>query len=322
MQPSPNNPWYFTRKERIGIFVLVGVILILWLWPTVHSMWYKPKPVLIPQPALDSALQALAIPEDDDHNKKYEYKNYYKKHDWSNNNYNTYPSNNSTVDRTLFNFDPNTASAENLKQLGLRDKTIQIIINYRSKGGRFKTAEDLQKIYGLSANDFDALKPYIQIASTSKVDTASRSANNYSKKSYAYTKTPIVIDINKADSTMLERLPGIGSKLSSRIVSYRKKLGGFYSINQVAETWGLADSVFQRIKPQLNLSNPSLQKININTANEIELDAHPYITRSQAKIIVAYRNEHGAFSSIELLKKLPFAIGDWFNKISPYLAAN
>lgn len=44
MQPSPNNPWYFTRKERIGIFVLVGVILILWLWPTVHSMWYKPKP--------------------------------------------------------------------------------------------------------------------------------------------------------------------------------------------------------------------------------------------------------------------------------------
>lgn len=99
---------------------------------------------------------------------------------------------------------PNTASAENLKQLGLRDKTIQIIINYRSKGGRFKTAEDLQKIYGLSANDFDALKPYIQIASSSQVYTTSHSANSYPKKSYAYTKTPIVIDINKADSTMLE----------------------------------------------------------------------------------------------------------------------
>lgn len=322
MQPSSNNPWYFTRKERIGILALVTVILILWLWPTVHAMWYKPNTTIIPQPALDSALQAFALPENN--NPEYKtsfYQNHYSKNNWShNNNYYNYKSNNTTINRTLFNFDPNTLSAEGFKQLGLRDKTIRIITNYRSKGGRFKTAEDLQKIYGLSATDFEAIKPYVKI--TAKADTANHSANAYTKKTSTYSKTPITVDINTADSTSFEKLPGIGPKLSSRIVNYRKKLGGFYSIDQVAETFGIVDSVFQKIKPQLNISNISLQKININTASEEALDAHPYITKTQAKIIVAYRNEHGTFTSIESLKKLAFANDDWLNKISPYLAIN
>lgn len=321
MQPSSNNPWYFTRKERIGILVLVTVILILWLWPTLHAMWYKPKTVLIPQPVLDSALQAFALPENN--NAEYKtspYQNHYSKNNWShNNNYYNYKST-TTINRTLFNFDPNTLSADGFKQLGLRDKTIQIITNYRSKGGHFKTAEDLQKIYGLSAADFEAIKPYIQI--TAKADTVNHSANFYTKKTFPYNKPSIIVDINTADSTTFEKLAGIGPKLSSRIINYRKKLGGFYNINQVAETWGIADSVFQKIKPQLNISNIALQKININTANEQELDAHPYITKTQAKIIIAYRNEHGAFTSIESLKKLAFANNDWLNKISPYLAIN
>ncbi len=319
MQPPSNNPWYFTRKERMGILALLSIILILWLWPTLHTIWYKPKSALIPQPALDSALQAFAL-SDSVNNKEYQpykYQNHYSNNNWSHKEYNSYKSNNTSVSRSLFNFDPNTLPAEGFKQLGLRDKTIQIILNYRSKGGRFKKAEDLQKIYGLSATDFEAIKSYVHIESTSKVDTAKTYHNTYTKKSVAL----IAIDVNIADSTAFEKLSGIGPKLSSRIVNYRKKLGGFYSINQVAETWGLADSVFQKIKPQLNLSNATIQKININTATEQELDNHPYITKNQAKIIVAYRTEHGNFTTIEGLKKLPFASDDWLNKISPYLAA-
>lgn len=319
MQPSSNNPWYFTRKERIGILVLVTVILILWLWPSLHAMWYKPKSVLIPQPALDSALQAFALPDniDNEPSKAYTYQQHYNKNNWSTHNYSSYSSSKS-INRNLFNFDPNTLSAEGFQQLGLRDKTVQIIINYRSKGGRFKNAEDLQKIYGLTTADFEAIKPYVQIAAPPKTDTAKIYVNNYIKKPY----TAVIIDINTADSISFEKLYGIGPKLASRIINYRKKLGGFYSINQVAETWGIADSAFQKIKSQLIINHSSLQKININTASEEELDAHPYITKTQAKIIVAYRNEHGAYISIESLKKLPFANNDWMNKISPYLATN
>lgn len=312
-----NHPWYFTRKERIGILFLVFIILILWLWPTLHAMWYKPKIAIVPQPALDSALQAFAVSEDN--TQEYEYKDHYKKNNWSNNKPYSYQSNYKAVNRTLFNFDPNTLSAEGWQKLGVRDKTIQTILKYTSKGGRFKTVEDLHKIYGLSTADFEAIQPYVQITNISKLDTAQVStSHSYPKKVF----TPIMVDINTADSTIWEKLPGIGPKLSARIVNYRKKLGGFYTINQVAETWGLADSVFQKIKPQLNLSNTIIKKININTATEQELDDHPYITKSQAKIIVAYRNEHGNFTTIEILKKLPFANDDWWNKISPYLAAN
>ncbi len=128
-----------------------------------------------------------------------------------------------------------------------------------------------------------------------------------------------MIDINLADTSAWIALPGIGSKLASRIVNFREKLGGFYAINQVAETFGLADSTFQKIRSWLKLDQPQLRKININTATLEELKAHPYIRFTLARPIVAYRSEHGPFNRLEDLKKIAAVTEDAFQKMFPYL---
>jgi len=229
---------------------------------------------------------------------------------------------NDVIKGELFYFDPNTITGSEWKRLGVRDKTIKTIENYRSKGGRFYKPEDLQRIYGLRDDEYERLRLYIKIESniskTNEEPVSSRPKDEIqSSKTYA-ARYPI-IDVNTADTTAFISLPGIGNKLAARIVTFRDKLGGFYSIEQIGETYGLPDSTFQNIKQYLKLDNSSVKKININTATIDEMKVHPYIKYSLANPIVAYRNEHGAFSKIEDIKNVMAVTDDIYKKIAPYL---
>ena len=211
---------------------------------------------------------------------------------------------------------------EGWQKLGLRDKTISTIQNYLSKGGKFRKAEDLQRIYGLFPNEFERIAPYIKIEpavekNNQKEFTDRQPTENPPVKTYTSRYT--VVDINLADTTALIALPGIGSKLATRIIAFRDKLGGFYSVNQVGETFGLPDSTFQKIKQYLKLENGSVRKININTASVDELKSHPYIRYSLANPIVAYRNQHGIFTKVEDIKKVMVVTEEVYSKIAPYL---
>jgi competence ComEA-like helix-hairpin-helix protein len=125
-----------------------------------------------------------------------------------------------------------------------------------------------------------------------------------------------------ADTTAFIALPGIGSKLASRIISFRDKLGGFYSVEQVGEVYGLQDSTFQKIRKWLKLENASVKKININTATAEELKSHPYIRWNLAKLIIAYRNEHGAFGKTGDLKNITEVTEEVFEKMNHYLTVD
>ena len=56
------------------------------------------------------------------------------------------------------------------------------------------------------------------------------------------------ININKADETELQTLPGIGASLASRIVEYRKQNGKFANIEDIKNVSGIGDSKFSNIK--------------------------------------------------------------------------
>ena len=226
------------------------------------------------------------------------------------------PSNEKTNKKQwqLHAFDPNTVSAEELLEMGFREKSVQTWMNYRNKGGRFKNAEDIMKLYGLYDDEKQKILPYITIAS---VDTKPHESNTSAKTSNRKT---IIVSINAADTAMWKALPGIGEKLSARIVNFREKLGGFHSIEQIAETYALPDSTFQKIKPQLQLDNLALRKININTATADELSKHPYINFKQAKFIVNFRQQHGNFTQADVLLQTPELFDQsWYSKTSPYL---
>lgn len=216
---------------------------------------------------------------------------------------------------TPFNFDPNTLSAEGFEKLGLPAKTARTIINYRNKGGRFYKPDDFRKIWGLTTEQANILVPYIQLPNAKGTNS-----NSYSKNFNNTTSNnaPSIVDINTATAYDLKKLPSLGN-LAYKIVNFRDKLGGFISIDQIKETYGMTDSVFLAIKPFLQLQTQETRKLNINTATDFELSQHPYIATNVAKAIVIYRNQKGAYKNIEDVKKIVFIKEATFSKIAPYI---
>lgn len=220
-----------------------------------------------------------------------------------------------------FYFDPNTASVAEWKRLGLREKTIHTINNYIAKGGKFYKTEDLAKIWGLSQSDKKRLLPYVRIA-TGRPATATEAKErvNYTAEKIRTTKALQPIDINLSDTNAYMSLSGIGSKLSKRIIAFREKLGGFYSVEQVGETFLLPDSTFQKIKKQLLPGNAPVKKININSASVDEMKSHPYLRFNIANAIFQYRQQHGPYEKVEDIKKIMVVTDDVFTKAAPYLS--
>jgi competence ComEA-like helix-hairpin-helix protein len=306
----------FSKKERKAILLLVALVLAI-------STFYFLVPSIIQQKQyshtdFEKEIAALKIKQLDTSRRQYannfdenNYQNYYQPSD---RNYNSYK-----IQGELFYFDPNTATAAEWKRLVLRDKTIATIQNYLSKGGHFYKPEDIGKIWGLHEDEVQRLLPYIQI--TPKENRYKDFVNNnYDTKIFEKpVYKPLPVDVNAADTSAFIALPGIGSKLAQRIVDFRNKLGGFYKIEQVGETYGLPDSTFQKIKARLTINNALIKQFNINTATIDQMKTHPYIKYALANAIIQYRMQHGNFSSVNDIKKIMIVTDEIFNKASPYL---
>ena len=226
----------------------------------------------------------------------------------------------------LTNFNPQTASKEAFEALGLSGFLADRIINYRTKGGRFKKKEDFQKMYGLKPEQYQQLEPYIIIEAMPVTISGSNYANTNvpSNLPTAYNNVPRVsarkvinIDVNKSTQDDWQSLRGIGPAFAARIMKYRENLGGFHNIEQVKEVFGLPDSTYQNIKSSLQLS-PIFKKLHINNLSLTEL-RHPYIKFKDAKIIFNYREQHGAFKSVADFKKILGVEPSTIEKLSPYL---
>lgn len=140
--------------------------------------------------------------------------------------------------------------------------------------------------------------------------------------SYKAAKS-IKVDINKANEEQFKVLYGIGETYAARIVKFREKLGGFYSINQIKEVYGISDSLYQSIQSNLIISNANnVKKINICTATVEDFKAHPYISSKLAYQFVNYRTKVKMYTSIEDAKVLYAMDDDLFQKLSPYLKVN
>jgi competence protein ComEA len=295
----------FSFKERIGFVVILLIIAIVFSYPFLFDK-KEEQPLAIVRSS-DAVNRNINENNTGDSAQSFPHKSYASEHE-------------PKKEIKLFYFDPNTASEEQWQSLGLRDRTIRTIKNYLSKGGSFKAKEDLKKIYGLHEDEYARLEPYVRIEL--KEETKSAPTNSSSNKFYAKpvykTETSVINDINSADVNAFIALPGIGEKLAGRIINFRDKLGGFYAVEQVKETYGLPDSTFQMIRQYLKL-NTGVKKININTASKEDLKSHPYIRWNLANAIVEYRNQHGAFKTLEELKNIVVIDETTYKKTSPYL---
>jgi len=300
----------FSKRERVGIIVLIISGCFFYFLPDILVTKKEPPDFK----AFEKDIASLKIYRDSSRAYRSERSDdeisyYYqpRKYAFDNN-----------QEGELFYFDPNTLNQDDWKKLGIRDRTIQTIQKLIAKGFRFRKPDDIKKIYGLKADQAERLLPFVKIEN---ITASSNFIKQHTPVNTFYSSQAAIkeIDINTADTAAFISLPGIGNKLASRIINFRDKLGGFANVNQVGETYGLPDSIFQKVKGKLHCNANSVKKLNINTADVNLLRTHPYIKWNIANTIVNYRQQHGNFKSLEDLKNIDIIDNNVYNKIAPYL---
>jgi competence protein ComEA len=213
-------------------------------------------------------------------------------------------------------FNPNKASADDLASIGFSSSLANRIVNFRNKGGKFIIKSDLLKIYGMDTLLYKRVYAFIDLPEEKLLKNTSAKETSTEKK----TTTKVKSDLNLADTAQLDKVYGIGKKLSERIVKYRNRLGGFVSMDQLKEVYGLDSLVIKKVREKFIIAeNYQPTKININTSSEKELGSHPYLSFKLAKAIAAYRFQHGRFTSLDDLTKVQVLSEKDFRRIKPYL---
>ncbi len=137
-----------------------------------------------------------------------------------------------------------------------------------------------------------------------------------------------LVDINSADASTLESLPGIGESTAANIIAYRDSNGPFTTVDQLDAVSGIGEKTMEKLRPLVTVSATAASAsttrsvaaptattptaatttssaagcpVNINSAGAAELDALPGIGESKAAEIIAYRDANGAFASCEAL---------------------
>ena len=214
-----------------------------------------------------------------------------------------------------FSLNINEADLQSLDILSVPDFLARRWVKYLENGGSFKKVGDVKKLYGMTETLFDNISKYLYVKKAEE-----KYSKPFLKENRVFRcKT---IDINEADSAQWEALYGIGPYLAKRIITFRESLCGFVSVEQVKETYGLRDSVFQSIKTCLTIEKILKPCISINYTNQEGLSKHPYVRYKLARAICLYRENNGLFQHIEDLKKLPNVNDSIYIKLLPYITVN
>jgi competence protein ComEA len=233
---------------------------------------------------------------------------------------NSFQNTESEVLPAFFRFDPNHASREEWKRLGLKPKQIATILKYREKGGEFRFKEDLLKVYTLDPTWVMAAYPFIDLPEKNTIvrDTLQRLGlqNQLPHKS----GTPAMVELNTADSADLLMLPGVGHFFARNILRYRNALGGFHDFDQLSEIWKMTEAKVQSLLPHIDIDETKVKQLEINKVGKEELSVHPYISHRQAELIVNYREKHGAYrDTAGVIRAALFTDLEW-KKLVPYIS--
>lgn len=291
------NFFHFNKQERNGVFVLCIIIAVLFTvrqllpWMVTDSDPVQFMNITVKEP-LNASVRENEIT-------------------------NEVSKEMTSVSSERFVFNPNTITQEEAMKLGFSKKLSTTLVNFRNKGGKFYKPEDLKKLYGLTSQLFEELESYVLIPNERK---EFKRDSVYPKRVYEKkTFTKELVDLNSADSLSIVYLKGIGPGFTKRIIKYRGMLGGFHSVNQLKEIYGMTDSLFLTLSSQIKLDDKAITKIPINAIDFNSLRKHPYFNFQSAQAIINYRFKHGKLTE-STIKELGIFSDEKLRLIMPYLS--
>lgn len=279
----------FSRSQQNGIFLLVLVIVVLQLIyffdPFASEAALPPEEeeeLLELQRELDS-LKAVAAAKKD------------------------------SVELAPFN--PNFISDYKGYLLGMSPEEIDRLHAYREKELWVNSAEDFQKVTGISDSLLRKIAPYFKFPEWRLNTTGVKLSKN------AISEAPFrKQDLNAATAEDLQKINGIGEKLSARIVKYREAIGGFRGEVQVNDVYGLSPDVIQRLLQKFEVQGGTLSKQDLNSIDILTLSKLPYFNYELARKVVSYRQSQSGINSFEELGNIPGFPVEKIEGIRLYLA--
>nr|WP_262908753.1 helix-hairpin-helix domain-containing protein [Hymenobacter translucens] len=245
-----------------------------------------------------------------------------------------YPRRTPVPQVVLAPFNPNTLTPTDWEARGLPAYLAKRLVRFRDVIGGFKAKEQIKRTYGLADSTYARLAPYMQLPDqlppretlTRRYPTngprpggqpfASRFPDRFPRKPTHLT----AFDLNTADTTQLMQIRGIGRGLSKRVVQYRTRLGGFVSEEQVGEIYGLAPDLIDSLRKYTFVAPSfSAAPLDVNNASFEELRVHPYVGPRLARVLVAFRQQHGPFRSPDDLRQIRILDPANLEKLRPYL---
>ena len=194
-----------------------------------------------------------------------------------------------------------TASARYLYLLGFSRRQADVIVRYVKMLGGLRDEEELRDCYVISDSMAERILPYVVFAQATEAEPQ------------------LLVEINSADTTLLQSLYGIGSKSAAEIVAYRNLLGGYYSVEQICELKCITESNYERFFAQICCDSCKISKIDINFATPKELRRHPYISSQALRRIVKQRQLKGGWSRIEEMIEDDIFTEEEAKRLAPYL---
>ncbi|GAA4006242.1 hypothetical protein GCM10022408_17570 [Hymenobacter fastidiosus] len=315
----------FSRRETSG-FVVLLLLLLLWL---VAPLLLRPAlPAYDPAPdrqQLDQVAATLAAQR-----QPRKFISRYPRR--------VYPRRPAVPQVALAPFNPNTLSATDWEARGLPGYVAKRIVHFRDVIGGFKAKAQIKRTYGFPDSVYARLAPYMQLPDQlpPRPPRPARDYATYPDRRFpdraAGPTTPgrfprkptnlAAFNLNTADTTQLMQIRGIGRGLSKRVVDYRLRLGGFIRADQLGEIYSLRDApdLVDSLRKYTFVAPgfaPAL--LEVNTASFEILQAHPYVGKRLARVVVAFREQHGPFRQADDLRQIRILDAETLDKLRPYL---
>lgn len=268
--------FYFTRGQRAGIFVLFGIIILLQMICFFADFGFDAKKYPDKQKwlSLQSQVDSVKVNEGRMLPKSYR-------------------------------FNPNFITDYKGYKLGMSVAEIDRLLAFRKENKYVNSPKEFQNVTKISDSLLNAIAPNFKFPEWVNNKKESNEFKKYPKQAFAKKEKIILIDINQASKEDLIKIYGIGEAISLRILKQKENLGGFVSMEQMKDVWGLSPEVIENLNTHFKVSVlPSFKKLDVNNASLKELTQFYYFRYALAKEIVTYRSMKGKINNVEDLTKI------------------